>query len=239
MNVVDCAFAPLSGITAQPTLNGLVEAMRYTERDTGPEVRRRCRRRRSTGRTCEPTTPRSSRGRTPRPPTCTCTRCPAARRPTSDAAVANRWASATAGRGLPHVRRGEPPVRRHRQGDADLEGRRRHDAVHDVEQPDRRGRGEPEARDRLPRVGDGVLRGQAGPAPRRLPEGSAGTHPSRPPAADRPPRRDATARRLRRCRQGTRTEAEAHADRPRGRVVPAVPEGVRRLRRNTRPSTPT
>ncbi len=35
VDIVDCAFAPLSGITAQPTLNGLVEALRYTERDTG------------------------------------------------------------------------------------------------------------------------------------------------------------------------------------------------------------
>ena len=35
VDVVDAAFAPLSGVTAQPTLNGLVEAMRYTERDTG------------------------------------------------------------------------------------------------------------------------------------------------------------------------------------------------------------
>ena len=35
VDIVDCAFAPLSGITAQPTLNGLVEAMRFTERDTG------------------------------------------------------------------------------------------------------------------------------------------------------------------------------------------------------------
>ena len=34
VDAVDAAFAPLSGVTAQPTLNGLVEAMRYTPRDT-------------------------------------------------------------------------------------------------------------------------------------------------------------------------------------------------------------
>ena len=35
VDVVDCAFAPLSGVTSQPTLNGLVEALRFTDRDTG------------------------------------------------------------------------------------------------------------------------------------------------------------------------------------------------------------
>ncbi|MBX9624996.1 MAG: pyruvate carboxylase [Gemmataceae bacterium] len=35
VDVVDCAFAPLSGNTAQPSLNALVEALRFTDRDTG------------------------------------------------------------------------------------------------------------------------------------------------------------------------------------------------------------
>src|SRR5205823_6143814 len=35
VNVVDCAFAPLSGVTSQPSLNAVVEALRFTERDTG------------------------------------------------------------------------------------------------------------------------------------------------------------------------------------------------------------
>ncbi len=35
VDVVDAAFAPLSGATAQPSLNGLAEAMRFTPRDTG------------------------------------------------------------------------------------------------------------------------------------------------------------------------------------------------------------
>ncbi|MBA4062784.1 MAG: pyruvate carboxylase [Isosphaera sp.] len=35
VDVVDCAFAPLSGVTAQPSLNALAEAMRFGERDTG------------------------------------------------------------------------------------------------------------------------------------------------------------------------------------------------------------
>jgi pyruvate carboxylase len=35
VNIVDCAFAPLAGVTAQPSLNALVEAMRFTDRETG------------------------------------------------------------------------------------------------------------------------------------------------------------------------------------------------------------
>ena len=35
VDVVDCAFAPLSGLTSQPNLNSLVEALRFTDRDTG------------------------------------------------------------------------------------------------------------------------------------------------------------------------------------------------------------
>ncbi len=35
VDIVDCAFAPLSGVTAQPSLNAMAEAMRFSERDTG------------------------------------------------------------------------------------------------------------------------------------------------------------------------------------------------------------
>ena len=35
VDIVDCAFAPLAGVTAQPSLNALVEAMRFTDCDTG------------------------------------------------------------------------------------------------------------------------------------------------------------------------------------------------------------
>ncbi|MFO0809608.1 MAG: pyruvate carboxylase [Gemmataceae bacterium] len=35
VDVVDCAFAPLAGMTSQPSLNALVEAMRFTPRETG------------------------------------------------------------------------------------------------------------------------------------------------------------------------------------------------------------
>jgi pyruvate carboxylase len=35
VDIVDCAFAPLAGVTSQPSLNALVEAERFTERTTG------------------------------------------------------------------------------------------------------------------------------------------------------------------------------------------------------------
>ena len=35
VDIVDAAMAPLSGMTSQPNLNTLVEALRFTQRDTG------------------------------------------------------------------------------------------------------------------------------------------------------------------------------------------------------------
>jgi len=35
VDIVDCAFAPLAGVTAQPSLNALNEAMRFSDRETG------------------------------------------------------------------------------------------------------------------------------------------------------------------------------------------------------------
>jgi pyruvate carboxylase len=34
VDIVDCAFAPLAGVTSQPSMNALVEAARYSDRDT-------------------------------------------------------------------------------------------------------------------------------------------------------------------------------------------------------------
>jgi pyruvate carboxylase len=35
VDIVDCAFAPMAGVTSQPSLNALAEAMRFTDRDPG------------------------------------------------------------------------------------------------------------------------------------------------------------------------------------------------------------
>ena len=39
VDIVDCAIAPLSSLTSQPSLNSLVEALRGQERDTGLDPR--------------------------------------------------------------------------------------------------------------------------------------------------------------------------------------------------------
>ena len=120
LDIADAAMAAMSGGTSQPNLNALVEALRFTPRDTGldgqqarsdlrllaggprvlPAVReRRCCRRR---------------------PTSTATRCPAGSTRTSTSRP-RPWAWPPAGtevcRTYAEV---EPAVRRHRQGDADL-----------------------------------------------------------------------------------------------------------------------
>jgi len=35
VDIVDCAFAPMAGVTSQPSLNALAEALRFTDRDPG------------------------------------------------------------------------------------------------------------------------------------------------------------------------------------------------------------
>src|SRR5262249_11621249 len=40
VDIVDAAMAPLSGMTSQPSLNALVEAMRFSKRDTGLDFER-------------------------------------------------------------------------------------------------------------------------------------------------------------------------------------------------------
>ncbi|MFO0801679.1 MAG: biotin/lipoyl-containing protein [Gemmataceae bacterium] len=35
VDIVDCAFAPMAGVTSQPSLNALAEAMRFSDRDPG------------------------------------------------------------------------------------------------------------------------------------------------------------------------------------------------------------
>ena len=137
VDIVDCAFAPLAGLTSQPSLNTLVEALRFTPRATGlayddlqttadywEDVRTYYASFES-GQSA-----RECRGLPARD----------AGRPVHEPRAAG--ASAGVGRPLarsrPHVRRRQSDVRRHRQGDADVESRRRHGAVHARQQPDAR-----------------------------------------------------------------------------------------------------
>ena len=203
LDIADGAMASLSGLTSQPSLNALVESLRFTARDTGLdrealiELSRLLggRPRRSTRRSrpaCSPL----GRG---------------LRHEMPGGQYTNLYQQAKAlglaialARGLQGVRRGQPAVRRHRQGDADLEGRRRHGPVHGRQQPDARRRARPRARAGVPRDRGRVLRGQARPAARRLPGRAAGARPQGPtrrsptgpaPACRRPTSRPRARRR--------------------------------------------
>jgi pyruvate carboxylase len=121
LDIADAAMAPMSGGTSQPNLNTLVEALRFTKRDTGlnstePLTRiadywrggARVLRARSRARCC-----RHGRPVQHEMPGGQYTNL-------YQQARALGWP--TAGTRSADVCRGEPAVRRHRQGHADLEG---------------------------------------------------------------------------------------------------------------------
>ena len=62
VDIVDAALASMSGMTSQPCLNGIVAALRHTERDTGLDQTRARRARAATGRPCASSTTRSKKG---------------------------------------------------------------------------------------------------------------------------------------------------------------------------------
>ena len=130
-----------------------------------------------------------------------------------------------------HLRRGQRHVRRHHQGDADLQGGGRHGAADGDQRPDARRGARSGHRDRLSRVGGAAVSRRSRPAVWRLSartaaqgaQGRRAAHAATGPghAAGRP---DAAARR------GER-DGRARGDRPAVRLLPDVPEGVHRVRR--------
>jgi hypothetical protein len=179
-------------------------------------------------RTTRPSRPTSA----PAPPTSTATRCPAASTPTCASRRAP-WASSTAGRRCRGLCRRQPAVRRHRQGDADLQGGGRHGAVHGRQRPDA---GDVRTRraSRLPGIRGVAVQGRTRLPARRL---------SRPIAEKVLQGREAAAGARRRHlprwiwrpnargREGHRPPGERH----RPRLLPDVSEGVQGLRRPPAP----
>ena len=125
------AIDAMSGLTSQPNLGSIVEALRYGPRDTGIDAGEPARRSPPTGSRCAATTPPSRATCAPAPPRCTCTACRAGSTPTcaSRRARSGIDGRALAGSGAAYADVNEH-VRRHRQGDADLQGGRRHGAAH-------------------------------------------------------------------------------------------------------------
>ena len=130
-----------------------------------------------------------------------------ARRPVHEPVPAGQGArpGRALARGLQGLFAGQPALRRHHQGDAELEGRRRHGALRGRQQPDARRRARPRARAGVSRERGRVLRGPARPAAGRLPAGAPGAGAEGPAAADRAARRQPAAGRHRRgAREGHR-----------------------------------
>ena len=127
-DAVDGAMDAMSGLTSQPNLGSIVEALRFGPRDTGLDPEKLRMLSALLGAGAAHSTPRSRATFAPAPPRSTCTACPAGSTPT----CASRRARSASRHRWPEVaqrlRRGERDVRRHRQGDAHLEGRGRHGA---------------------------------------------------------------------------------------------------------------
>ena len=82
-DAVDGAIDAMSGFTSQPNLGSIVEALRYSPRDTGIDPAQPARHLACTGSRCARTTSRSRATCAPAPPRCTCTACPAGNTPIS------------------------------------------------------------------------------------------------------------------------------------------------------------
>ena len=151
VDAVDAAMDALLGQHLAACLGSIVAALADNRARHRASIRPRSARSRSTGRRCAPSTPPSRASCRRRPRRSICTRCRAASSPTSRSRR-GRWAWRRAGtRWRETYADVNQHVRRHRQGDAVLQGRRRHGADDGVAGPDaRRCRG-PRPRRRLPR----------------------------------------------------------------------------------------
>ena len=88
-------------------------------------------------------------------------------------------------RGVQGVFAGQPALRQHHQGDAELEGGRGHGALRGCQQPDFRRRARSGAGAGVSGERGGVFRGPAGPAAGRVSEGASGQGAERAPSRSR------------------------------------------------------
>ena len=193
VDAVDLAMDSLSGFTSQPCLGSVVEALRGQPRDTGlnPAYVREISdywevvRAQYAAFETDMRAPASEVYLHEMPGGQFTNLREQAR------ALGLRRALARGGRGLC---RGQPDVRRHREGDADLQGGGRSGAGDGLGRAHARrcrGRG---PRDRLPGIGRGPLPGRARPHARRLPRAAREQDPEGRDADRGAPRRRAAAR---------------------------------------------
>ena len=139
----------------------------------------------------------------------------------------------------PHLRRGQRDVRRHHQGDAHLQGGRRHGHHDGDERAYPRGGAGSRRGDRVPGVGGATVPRRTRTAGRRLSEGVAGEGARRQNAARRAPGRAPAAGRSRGGASAARGEDRPHHQRVRARLVSHVSEGIRGLRGRSRAPSAT
>ena len=129
-DAVDGAIDAMSGLTSQPNLGSIVEALRYGPRDPGIDPDHAAHDLGLLGAGAQALRAPSRATSAPAPPRSTCTACPAASTPicasrrARSASTTTRWPEVRAG-----LRRRQRHVWRHHQGDSDLEGGRRHGAA--------------------------------------------------------------------------------------------------------------
>ncbi len=198
LDIADGAMASMSCLTSQPSLNAIVESLRFTPRQTGLDPAALI----ELSRYWEAV-------RAMYAPFETSLRAPSAEVYAYEMPGGQYLEPLPAGqgaglgdalaRGLQGVRRGQPPFRRHHQGHANLEGRRRHGTVHGRQQSDARRHARPRARAGVPRERGGAVRRAARAAPRRLPEGAPGAGLEGATREHRAARQEPPARRSRSC----------------------------------------
>ena len=240
LDIADAAMAPMSGGTSQPNLNSLVEALRFTPRDTGLDYRQSRRDRPSTGEAVrEFYAPFES-------PMLAATadlyqhEMPGGQytnlyQQAQALGLADRWPEVCR-----DLRRREPDVRRHRQGHADFEGRRRHGAVPGRQQSAPRTTfSTATASWRFPQSVIDLLGGRMGqpPAAFRPTLQNAILRGEKPLV--RPPRRDAAAGRLRRQAAESSRQARRRADQRDVMSYLLYPKVFEEYRRPPAASTPT
>jgi len=209
LDVADGAVASMSGLTSQPSLNAIVESLRFTPRETGVdpaaliEISRYWEEVRSLYAPFEA----GLRGLLGRP-----VRLRDAGRTVHEPVPAGQGAGpgVAMARGVQGLCRRQPALRRHHQGHADLEGRGRHGAFPRGQQLDPGGHDRPRARAGVPRERRRAVRGTARPAPRRLSPAAPGARAEGAALVDRATGQESAPADV----DGARTKAEALLGRP-------------------------
>ncbi len=163
----------MAGLTSQPSLNAIVESLRFTPRDTGVDPAALIEMSRYWEEVRDLYAPFESGPRSPAADLYEL-EMPGGQytnlfQQAKALGLAARWLEVCKA-----YTAGQSALRRHHQGDAELEGRGRHGALPGCQQPDAGRRARPRARAGVSRERGRVFRGPAGPAAGRVPAGAPG-----------------------------------------------------------------